>query len=242
MLKKGLLKKIVELVVKFFNIYVIYSSVLAIILFPMLFLSGVFIFLLFFYEISWILADPLIIGEVIYSSWLNTYLYNCPFVYSNTFDFIKILIFLVGLIIFLISLGNLAYGLRKRQGIVHFGFYKYIRHPQNLSIIIMAFPFFILQGIRIGDLITWIQFMFLIIIYSDLGDIGLKKKFPEEFQEHYENTGFMFPKLLPYKLTKYVSVFRNKLLRYLIMLFLYILIVRLFYLLYIIFPFYHLYI
>lgn len=238
---KVFLRKISQALLKFINLYIVYSSVLVGILFPMLFLSGIFVFLLYFYQLSWIFADPLIIGADINFFWLNTYLHYCPFIHTESFHFIKILIFVIGLTVFLISLGQIMYGVRKNQGLVKHGFYKYIRHPQNLSIIIMIFPFFILQGIRIGDLISWVQFTFLIFIYSDFGDIKLQKKFPEEFQEYYENTGFMFPKLLPRKLTKYVSVFRNKLVRYLIMFLLYILIVRLFYLLYIIFPFYPLY-
>ena len=238
MVIKDFLWKIYEIFLKFIYLYIVYSSVLVGILFPMLILHGIFSFLLHFYLVSWFLADPLIIGKgIIYTSWLNTYLYEYPFFYTELFDYIKILIFLVGLIIFLISLGQLTYGLRKNRGLVKSGFYKHIRHPQNLSIIIMVFPFFILERIRMGDLVSWVQFIFLIIIYSDLGDIRLKKKFPEEFQDYYENTGFMLPKVLPYKLTKYFSVFKNKLLRYFIIFLLYILIVRLFYLIYIIFPF-----
>ncbi|MFX0138353.1 MAG: methyltransferase family protein [Candidatus Hodarchaeota archaeon] len=238
---RDFLKRITEILLKIFNIWIVYSSVLAGILFPMLIIYGFFTFLLYFWEFSWIFADPTIIQQYFYTTWLNTYL-DCPLIWTKFFDIIKILIFLAGLIIFLVSLGQLTYGLRKNRNIVQKGFYKYIRHPQNLSIIIMAFTFFIHEGIRIGDLISWIQFTFLIIIYSDLADIRLKKKFLEGFQDYYENTGFMFPKLLPYKVTKYISVFTNKKLRYFLMFLIYIGLIRLCYLIYIIFPFYHLYI
>ena len=235
---KDFLWKLYEVFLKFFYLYIVYSSVLVgILLFPMLILYGIFVFLLRFYRVSWIFADPFIIGEDFHFVWLNAYLYDCPFIYTKEFQIIKLLIFLVGLILFLISISQLVYGILKHKSIVRLGIYKYIRHPQNLSIIIMAFPFFIFYGIRIGDLISWVQFIFLIIIYSDLGDLRLKKKFPEEFQDYYETTGFMFPILLPYKLTKHFSVIDNKKLRYFVMVSLYLLIIRLFYLIYIIFPF-----
>ncbi|MFX1574861.1 MAG: methyltransferase family protein [Promethearchaeota archaeon] len=239
MIKEDSLKKIIEVFSKFFSFYIIYSPVLVAILFPMLFLSGIFFLLFYFWEFSWTFADPLIIWEDPSFSWLNSYLFCFPFIGSDLYHFIQLFIFLVGLILFLISLGQLIHGLRKEQCIVRDGFYKYVRHPQNLSIIIMVFPFFILHGIRIGNLISWVQFIFFIIIYSDLGDTRLKKKYPKEFQDYYENTGFMFPRLLPYNLIKHFSVIDHKKLRYFIMLLLYIFIIGLFYLFYIVFPFYH---
>ncbi len=126
---------------------------------------------------------------------------------------IIVLIFLFGLILFLISLAQLVYGLRKKQSLVQVGIYKYIRHPQNLGIIIMVLSY-ALYAYRIGDLVSWVQFFFLMIIYSDNGDILLKKKYPEQFQQYYQNTGYMFPKLFSRNLTRRISVFHNKKARY----------------------------
>lgn len=236
--KKKLIKFILEYLFKIFSAYVLYSSVLAIVLFPMLFISGIFVFLFYFYDISWILADPTLFFENkdIRTIWLNTYL-HIPFVYSDLYIFIKILIFILGLILFVISLFQLASGLKKDHTLIKHGIYKYVRHPQNLAIIIMALPLFLYRGIRMGNVVSWVQFSFLMIIYSDLGDIRLKKKYPEQFQSYYQNTGFMTPKLLPYHITKWFSAITNKKIRYPLFLIYYILTIVILYQLYLVLPF-----
>ncbi len=222
-------------IIKFFSFHVIYSSVLVGVLFPMLFISGIFFILFYFYFISWIFADPTFLLKSFTSSWLNTSL-SIRFNY-DLFFIIKMIIFLFGLILFLISLGQLVHGLKKKKGLVQTGIYKYFRHPQNLAMIIMAFPLFIPHGIRMGDLISWVQFACIIIISSDIGDIKLKKKYPEQFQQHYEKTGFMFPKLFSHKLLWNISVFENKKARYGLFFLLYIVIIIFFYLIHLILPF-----
>ena len=208
---KNPIKASLEYIVKIFCAYIPYSAVLLFILSPMLFLLGILVFFLFPWRISWFLADPSIFFEQknIRGVWLNTVLYK-PFVYSDIFKLIKISIFVLGLVLFVISLFQLAQGIKKDQTLVNHGIYNHIRHPQNLAIIIMAFPLFLYYGIRMGDIVSWIQFTFLIIIYSDLGDIRLKKKYPEQFQSYYQTTGFMTPKVLPYYITKWFSAITNK--------------------------------
>jgi len=227
--------------INIFNLYVIYSSVLVGILFPMLFIGGIFIFFFLFYFIPWIFADPTILWIGNRSSWLNAYLL-VPLNY-DLLVVIEVIIFLFGSVFFIISLAQLVRRLGKKQGLVQTGIYKHIRHPQNLAIIIMVFPFALYVpgffsdiGIRIGDLVSWVQFIFLIIIYSDIGDIRLKTKYPEEFQHYYENTGYMFPKLSLCNFTGRISVFRNKKARYGLFLFMYIMIISFHYLIYLIFP------
>jgi protein-S-isoprenylcysteine O-methyltransferase Ste14 len=236
--KKKLIKLILEYLFKIFSAYVLYSSVLAIILFPMLLISGIFIFLFYYYDTSWILADPTLFFENkdIRTIWLNTYL-NIPFAYSDLYSFIKISIFILGLALFIISLFQLVRGLKKDHTLVTHRIYNHIRHPQNLAIIIMAFPLFLYYGIRMGNVVSWVQFSFLMILYSDLGDIRLKKKYPEQFQSYYESTGFMTPKFLSYRITKWFSAITNKKVRYPLFLIFYILAIFILYQLYLVLPF-----
>ena len=230
---KQFIINILERVIKIFTIFVIYSSVLAGILFPMLFIGGIFIFLRNYYRISWFFADPTIFNKDIRLVWLNTYL-NIPFFSSDIWLYLKLMIFLVGLILFAISLARLVIGIRKNAGLVQNRIYKHIRHPQNLSMIIMAFPLFLFRGIRLGDFVSWVQFIFIMIIYSDIGDIKLKKKHPKEFQFYYENSGFFLPKILPYRISYYFSAVYNKKFRYPLLLSIYILCICMLYHLYIV--------
>jgi len=228
-----------KFVFKIFSIYIIYSSVIAIVIFPMLIFIGTLMILFYFYDFSWIFADPTLLFYPyidIRFSWLNSHL-------SVSHDFyismiiIKNIFFILGFLIFLISLAQIIYGLIKKRRLIQNGFYKYIRHPQNLGIIFIAFSLFVLPKIRMGDIISWVQFVFLIILYSDNGDLLLKKKYPDQFQQYYEKTGFMSPKLFSRNKKRSISVFQNKLMRYRLFLILYVGIVALLYVSYLIFPF-----
>ncbi|MCK4383278.1 MAG: hypothetical protein KAW66_08295, partial [Candidatus Lokiarchaeota archaeon] len=228
-----------KFIFKIFSIYIIYSSVIAIIIFPMLIIIGTLMILFYFYDFSWIFADPTLLFypyEDIRFYWLNSYLFV-----SNDFHISMIIIqnifFILGFLIFLTSLAQIIYGRVKKRGLIQNGFYKYIRHPQNLGIIFMAFSLFVLPKIRMGDIISWVQFVFLIILYSDNGDLLLKKKNPDQFQQYYEKTGFMCPKLFSRNKKKYISVFHNKLIRYGLFSILYVGIIGLLYVSYLIFPF-----
>ena len=234
--------KYYKLGLKFFSFFVLYSSVLAVIVVPMLIFMGIPFFVFYFYDVSWFFADPTILFSHVKDMrtiWLNTYL-HCSFVYSEAFLIIKTIIFLVGLVLFAVSIAQLVYWLKKEKKIVRQGIYKYIRHPQNLAIIIMIFPFFIFYGVRIGDIVTWVQFIFLMIIYSDFEDLRLNKKYPYEFQNYYKNSGFVLPKFVSLKFLDSLSIFNNKKLRYIILFLIYILTIIILYAFYLILPFYHL--
>jgi hypothetical protein len=239
MTMRKLLKSVLERVIKIFIIFVLYSSVLVRILFPMLLIIGSFFkFLDYFYWISWFFADPTIYSKDLLVCWLNSILHS-SFFYSATWVYLEVMIFVAGLILFIISMASLVIGIRKNAGLVQERVYKRIRHPQNLSIIIMAFPLFLYRyGFRLGDFISWVQFIFLMIIYSDIGDIKLKKKYPEKFQSYYENTGFFLPRIFPYRISCYLSAIYYKKYRYPFLLLIYILIIYVLYQLFLILPFY----
>ena len=120
---------------------------------------------------------------------------------QNTFTFsIEIIIFMVGIFVFLSGLYHLVKGRKQKISIVKTGLYKYIRHPQNLGISLISLPFALYipgfndLGIRIGELFSWVLFTFLLTIYSNLEEHNLSKKFPEEFRKYQTQTGFFLPK------------------------------------------------
>ena len=240
MIKKFLLN-IIEKTIIGFSIFVLYCSVLVGILFPMLIIGGFFIFLRNYYWISWYLADPTILGKDLVTCWLNSY-WQISFFSSDTWSYLKVMIFLVGLILFLISLTTLILGIKKDVGLVQNKIYKHMRHPQILSIIIMAFPLFLYIGFRMGDFVSWVQFIFIMIIYSDIGDIKLKKKYPADFQTYYEKSGFFFPRIIPYRIGHYFSATLNKKFRYPLLLLIYILCIFTLYQIFLVLPFFPSYI
>jgi len=241
-LKKYLIN-VLEKTAKIYSFFVLYCSVIIPIFFPMFIIGGFFIILRYIYPISWYLADPTCTNPN--SCWLNSYLHS-PFFFSKNWIYLMIIIFIIGLIFFIISLGNLVIGIRKKAGLVQERIYKHIKHPQNLCIIIMAFPLFLVNGFpiflvggfRLGDFVSWIQFIFLMIIYSDIGDIKLNKKYPREFQLYYKNTGFFLPRIIPYRITYYFSAIYNKKFRYVFLLSIYILCIYVIYQLFLFLPFY----
>jgi protein-S-isoprenylcysteine O-methyltransferase Ste14 len=223
----------------------LYSSVLAIIIAPMLIFIGIPFFVFYFYDVSWIFADPTILLEILIFSqvkdlrttWLNSYLYS-SFVYSEAFLITKTVISLVGLVLLVVSIAQLVYCLKKEKLLVRKGIYKYIRHPQNLAVLIITLPFFIFNGVRIGDIVTWVQFFFLMIIYSDFEDLRLCKKYPNEYHDYYKNSGFFLPRIVSSKRLNTLSILKNKKLRYIVLFLIYILTIIILYAFYLILPFY----
>jgi len=238
---KKVLLNIIEKTLTGFSIFVLYCSVLVGILFPMLLIGGFFVFLKNYYWYSWFLADPTILGQDLVTSWLNSYL-QIPFFSSDIWLYLKVMIFIAGLILFIISLTTLINGIRKDDGLVQNKIYKYMRHPQNLSIIIMAFPLFLYLGFRMGDFVSWVQFIFIMIIYSDIGDVKLKKKNPADFQIYYEKSGFFLPRVIPYRLGHYFSAVSKKKFRYPLLLLIYILSIFTLYQFFLVLPFFPSYI
>ena len=213
-----------------------------------------------FFSLNWLvffLADtPLSLPDIVSSIdsrfWLNNYFYvvmyrrsvpvgsfhNGPLNPIASLDpaillFLEVVIFLSGLILFIVSVVHSSRKQTKDQNIVTTGIYKYVRHPQNLALIIMAFPFVLYvpgfhdPGICFGDLFCWVQFIILLTIYSDYTDYKLKQKFPEDFPSYYQQAGFFLPKLYSIKRLQFLSVFNRPIIRYLSLVLIYLLIVLL---------------
>ena len=124
---------------------------------------------------------------------------------------------------------HLVKGKKSGQNIIQTGPYRLIRHPQNFGILLIALPFALYipglndLGIRIGEILSWTLFGLILIIYSDIEEYKLSKKFPEEFSNYQVKTGFFYPKLNFRKSKNDKPIYYRK--RYLFLLLGYILLV-----------------
>ena len=118
---------------------------------------------------------------------------------------IELVIFICGFGLFLHGLIYLVKAKKKKIAIVQTGLYKYIRHPQNLGIIIFSFPFCLYvpflsdSGIKVGDIFSWMLFFLSIIIYSDIEEIQMLKRYPDDYKLYRSNTGFFIPRIVKTK-------------------------------------------
>ena len=52
------------------------------------------------------------------------------------------------------------------------------------------------EFIRIGEIVSWSFFSFVLLLISDLEERKLAKKFGEEFNQYRETTGFLIPRII----------------------------------------------
>jgi protein-S-isoprenylcysteine O-methyltransferase Ste14 len=144
-------------------------------------------------------------GFDLMASWifyLNGYTTNFP-IYSLLW--IELIIFICGFSLFLHGLAHLVKAKKRNNAIVQTGLYKYIRHPQNIGIIIFSLPFCLYvpflgdHGLKVGDIFSWILFCLLMTIYSDIEEIHMLRKFPEKYRLFMLTTGFFLPKIIKRK-------------------------------------------
>nr|MDO8099272.1 methyltransferase [Candidatus Njordarchaeota archaeon] len=217
---------------KFAKIYAAYVTALPIlwgILFPM----GVFTIIAFLWFDSgflWPLADPsLFLQKPWFVSWLAAY-WGLPLSVS-ALVVLEAAFFTAGLLLFCVSFAVLVHGLYSRSKLVRKGPYRYIRHPQYLGLILIFLPLALYipgtpdLGVRLGDLVSWVQFVFLMVAFSDWEDFHLRGKFPDMYPEYCAKTGFFLPRISPSKGYGYFSIFRHPKTRYALFIILYILIV-----------------
>ncbi len=130
--------------------------------------------------------------------------------YSTSFPiysllWIELVIFMCGFWLFLHGLIHLVKAKKEKIDIVQTGLYKYIRHPQNLGIIIFSFPFCLYvpflgdSGLKVGDIFSWMLFFLMIIIYSDIEEIHMVKRYPDTYRLYRSNTGFFIPRIIKTK-------------------------------------------
>ncbi len=166
------------------------------------------------------------------ASWIffDSYSTNFP-IYSLLW--IELVIFICGFGLFLHGLIHLVKARKKKIAIVQTGLYKYIRHPQNLGIIIFSFPFclyvpvpfFGYTGLKVGDIFSWLLFFLLIIIYSDIEEIHMIKRYPDDYSLYRSNTGFFIPRIIKTKKERSNLEIKNYLFRWLFLIGGYILLI-----------------
>lgn len=185
-----IIKQITEKVLKILISLDIYGSIIWGILDPMMIsLGGV--------SISLFLIESLF-GLLGFGYWEYVYFPIDEINYIALLIFESI-IFSLGVGLFVISFVQLVREKVRGQGLVQTGIYGTIRHPQNFSLIFLVLPFSLYipgfkdWGIRVADLIFLVHFIYFMIIFSYVEEHFLKKKYPEEFQQYVQNTGFMIP-------------------------------------------------
>ncbi len=107
-----------------------------------------------------------------------------------------ILIIITGIYLLIRGLIELVIDRKNDINISKNGLYKYIRHPQNLGIILISLFFVLWTQFRVGDFLSWLLFTLIIIIWSDLEEMKLVKTYPEEYTEYRKTTGFFFPRII----------------------------------------------
>ncbi|MBN2157448.1 MAG: hypothetical protein JW776_15490 [Candidatus Lokiarchaeota archaeon] len=111
------------------------------------------------------------------------------------------ILLLLGLYFFIDSLFTMGIARKsnKEPSIVQNRMYKYIRHPQNLGILLiflsfsLYIPFVFDIGIRSGDLLSWILFYVFTSLKSIHEESVMFQKFGNEYWMYIQKTGFFIP-------------------------------------------------
>ena len=118
-------------------------------------------------------------------SWASSiYFLSLPFeIVLYIFDCI---LFIFGLILFFWGFVHIVKTRRNDSRLTQTGPYHHIRHPQHLGIILFSLPFALVipwfkYTIRISDILSWALFCIVLIIWSDIEERKMRKKYPEEF-------------------------------------------------------------
>ncbi|TFG16790.1 MAG: DUF1295 domain-containing protein [Promethearchaeota archaeon] len=175
-----------------------------------------------------------IIGETSYYNYLNSWFKIYPWDTFLIFNLIliEIIIFFIGFGIFLSGLITMVRARRKGENVIQNGLYKFIRHPQNLGLILFSIPFILYipgfgdLGIRIVDILSWILFTMVIVVISDLEEVRMKQKFSQDYEDYIRKTGYFVPKILKHrkKLIKNIKI--RYAIRYVVMILLFIFLVN----------------
>jgi len=113
----------------------------------------------------------------------------------------ELLVITIGLVLFIWGLVHIALAKFNKEGLVTKGPYKYVRHPQHLGLILIAFAFSLYipgtedMGIRAGEIVSWSLFVLIQFLWSDYEEKQLARKFGDEFIEYRRKTGSFFPRI-----------------------------------------------
>jgi protein-S-isoprenylcysteine O-methyltransferase Ste14 len=147
------------------------------------------------------------------SEWLTEYLL-LPWLWMNTplmliITSVRPILTLGGFLFFIGSLTQLILCKRRGVKLVTGGFYRVVRHPQYLGIIIWtlghilyALPMFL----RPADLIAWVTLIYAYIALAEREERSLGRAFGEEYARYKEHTPFIVP-FIPARMSKPASNF-----------------------------------
>lgn len=98
----------------------------------------------------------------------------------------------VGFVLFLAGAGQIYWAKIRRSGLVTRGLYRFVRHPQYISLTLFG------VGILLtwGRAIMWLAFFLMMLVYYYLAkseERGCIRLFGEDYERYRERTSFVFP-------------------------------------------------
>ncbi len=143
---------------------------------------------------------------------------------------IEAIVMAIGLALFLWALYRMVIVRAKEGGLVTSGPYGWVRHPQHLGIILFLLPIALLQvaltytyitAIRPGDIVSWMFVTFLLLITADYEEVGLARRFGEEYEVYRQKVPFIIPRLRT-KIFPDIAIFaQGRYLRYIVSFFIF---------------------
>ena len=128
------------------------------------------------------------------------------------------ILFAIGVCIFIVAF--IQFLTKRREGFVTTGLYSKVRHPQYFGIIIATLGF-TLTSERPMAWIAWLNLTFLYLLLASSEEKILQKKHAEETQKYMQQVPFIIP-FLSLSTSKRLLTLKSKLIKYLILLFVYI--------------------
>lgn len=137
------------------------------------------------------------------TSWLTTFFLphicetSSPVLNPKTLYAVGSILFLGGLLFFLIGAGQIYFAKFFKKGAVNGGLYRFMRHPQYTAFSIMGFGLLIIWP-RFIILVMYITMLFLYYLLARKEEKECEKKYGDSFRKYLQVT----PMFLPFRFTK----------------------------------------
>lgn len=131
---------------------------------------------------------------------------------------------LLGAMVFVLSF--IQFLRHRKRGLITYGMYSVVRHPQYFGLIVGVFGFS-LMNLRPASLIMWITLVFGYVLLADSEEQDLEKKYGEKFLLYKQKVPFMLPFQTPNFIKQTIKFPKSKTKRYLIILCIYIIMLSL---------------
>jgi len=194
-MEKNLWKKILSKITIGLSMIWIYLPIIGGIITPMFYMLPVLFSSWFLFGLNWFSPEI-----SFYYVWFDGYIVVTELSTIIVFTIFESIIFLFGCYILISGIIHLARARKEKIAVVETGPYKYIRHPQHLGIILISIPFALILppadiGIRIGDVLSILLNIVILLIISEIEEVRMKQKHPEEYLIYQQKTGFFFPRI-----------------------------------------------